>query len=619
MPTSFKKLIFNEYIIFLEIVILLILFVVAFYIPYKLKPAEIGQVIGSQTVLNEKGELVVKYAFISGTISNKISDEVKKAAQEQEAQTVSEEIALRTSSSRTFKTNKPGVKVTEFISGPQYYQDDKGNWWQADYNTTTPEEFSKLPKSPEYARLTDTSRFAFIKRAFATTSTFYPQSGFGGGNVTTDMVMYESNAVWATARNAAAASTEYNEGLFGGELVSGTYYIYRTLMTFDTSIISAGDTITSATLSLYSTTINQQVEAPYPSNPQIVSATPAANNNIVLGDFDQIGSTVFSDSAPTLATFAATAAYHGFALNSSGIANINKGGISKFAVRGTNDLNNTAPSARSYGDFYTADQTGTANDPKLVVVTSANITDIVNGMGTSLAACWELDETSSTRVDAFASNDLTDNNTVTSSAGKQSNAAQFTSANSESLSITDNAALSMADIDFTVAAWVYMDSTSSVVNTIIAKGDLGGGATTEYGVYYHSTLNRFRVLVGNGSTYGVQSADSLGTASTGAWYLVIGWHDATNNTVNIQVNNGAVDTSTYTGGGVDGSGNFRLGWDGDATRYMNGRIDVAAVWKRTLNLGERVALYNAGVGIPCSAASIFKDGVIFKDSVIIEQ
>ena len=369
----FRKLFLNPQTIFFLAVILGVIFLYTYVL--NPKPAEIGQVIGSQTVLNEKGELVVKYAFISGAMSNKISDEVKKAAEAKEARPMSEEIALRTSSSRTFKTNKPGVKVTEFISGPQYYQDDKGNWWQADYNTTTPEEFSKLPKTPEYARFTDTSRFAFIKRAFATTSTFYPDAGSGSTTVDGMNRMSAGGSTWADIRNSATSNEAVTSGTFeyivSDNAGSPNYVIERNLHTFDTSSIPDGDTISSAIFSLYYAGTNIQTETTYPSNPVLVSgAGTSANNNVVAADYAiaKWGSTSLSDSAPTLATFASSAQYHDFAMNATGIALVTKTGVTKLGIRGAADVNNTAPSARSYATYYMADQTGTTNDPKLVVV-----------------------------------------------------------------------------------------------------------------------------------------------------------------------------------------------------------------------------------------------------------
>lgn len=80
-----------------------------------------------------------------------------------------------------------------------------------------------------------------------------------------------------------------------------------------------------------------------------------------------------------------------------------------------------------------------------------------------LVSYWKLEEANGARVDSVVAsgNDLTDNNTVTQAVGVLGNAAQFTAANSESLSHADNASLGTGDIDFTVASWVYFDSLTS--------------------------------------------------------------------------------------------------------------------------------------------------------------
>jgi len=63
MFTNLKSKLFNEYTFFL---FGLVVVIISFYgyINRNLEPAEVGQVIGAQTFLNSKGELVVKYAFV---------------------------------------------------------------------------------------------------------------------------------------------------------------------------------------------------------------------------------------------------------------------------------------------------------------------------------------------------------------------------------------------------------------------------------------------------------------------------------------------------------------------------------------------------------------------------
>ena len=78
-----------------------------------------------------------------------------------------------------------------------------------------------------------------------------------------------------------------------------------------------------------------------------------------------------------------------------------------------------------------------------------------------LVSCWDLDEASGTRYDAYGTNDLTDYNTVGQAAGVNGYAGSFISANSEYLAHSDNADLSTGNIDFTVMAWVYPTNISA--------------------------------------------------------------------------------------------------------------------------------------------------------------
>ena len=175
-------------------------------------------------------------------------------------------------------------------------------------------------------------------------------------------------------------------------------------------------------------------------------------------------------------------------------------------------------------------------------------------------------------------------------------AAQFASANSESLSRLDNAALSTGDIDFTLAAWVYLDNTSAS-RVILSKWDKDT-SQREYLLQYTTGTGLFSFSVsGDGTAITTVDAVSFGPAATGAWYLVVAWHDRTADTLNIQVNNGVVNTASHGGGVLDGSADFALGARRDTLpNYMSGHIDGVGLWKRLLNSGERGQLWNAGAG-----------------------
>lgn len=219
----------------------------------------------------------------------------------------------------------------------------------------------------------------------------------------------------------------------------------------------------------------------------------------------------------------------------------------------------------------------------------------------NLVAFWELEEASGTRVDATGrGNDLTDNNTVLQGTGKVGNCADFELSNSEYLSRADNADLSVGDIDFTIAAWVKLESLVADA-AIVAKG---GVNDLSYGLDVNSGTTKFRFRVSSAAGFtnltGVD-ATTFGVVSETVWYFVVAWHDATANTINIQVNDGTVDSTSYSAGSYDGSAEFRIGAFDFYGAYWDGLIDQVGLWKRTLTSGERTSLYNGGSGLSYAA------------------
>ena len=223
------------------------------------------------------------------------------------------------------------------------------------------------------------------------------------------------------------------------------------------------------------------------------------------------------------------------------------------------------------------------------------------GSGTlkrDLVAFWNLEEASGTRIDATGrGNNLTDNNTVTQAAGRIGSAAQFTSANSEWLEIADNADLSMGDIDFTVSCWAYLDSLPDGF-VIHNKGDLSVGNGEEYLLWYPSTAtNRLRFQVANSTATGIATANAYGAPATSTWIFAVGWHDSVLNTVNIQVNDGPIDSTAYTGGSYNSAFAFGVGrFINTPGGFLNGRVDALGIWRRILTAAERTRLYNNGNG-----------------------
>lgn len=215
----------------------------------------------------------------------------------------------------------------------------------------------------------------------------------------------------------------------------------------------------------------------------------------------------------------------------------------------------------------------------------------------NLVAYWSLGEASGTRNDSHGANHLTDTNTVTQAVGKQGNAAQFTAANSEQLSVVDNAALSVAaGQSLTVAGWSYGDTIPA--NATMAAKWNSGGTNSEYMLTFGQlTANRFEFIVRNAADTATASvpANALGAPVVATWYFIVCWYDDAAQTINIQVNGGTVDSAAHATGVRDGTESFRLGAI-SSSGYWNGREDEVGVWKRVLTAAERTYLYNGGAG-----------------------
>ena len=213
---------------------------------------------------------------------------------------------------------------------------------------------------------------------------------------------------------------------------------------------------------------------------------------------------------------------------------------------------------------------------------------------TSLVAFWLLGEASGSRADQVGSNTLVDNNTVTQAVGIVGNAAQFTNANSEHLSIVDNADLSAGDVDFSISTWVFLDNNTtsqSIVNKWV-------GGNQEYSLIYNQSVDRFRLAISSdGTLVATVDANNLGSPSTSTWYNIVVWHDATANTINIVVNDGAVDSAAHTTGVFDGTTSFNMGALNGSTFHLDGRVDATGMWKKVLSSAERTSLYNSGAGL----------------------
>lgn len=231
---------------------------------------------------------------------------------------------------------------------------------------------------------------------------------------------------------------------------------------------------------------------------------------------------------------------------------------------------------------------------------------------TSLIEYWNLDEASGNRAGSHAGLTLTDVNTVTSQATggpDGGRCAQFTRANSEYLSRASETALQTGDIDFSVAAWVYLDALTA--NQTIMGRYSGSASPCEYVLAFDGTNFKFFIFNNDSDADAVVvSATTFGTPSTGAWHYVVAWHDAAANTINISVDGGATDSQATAGKAPIATASLvQIGAIlGGATWNLDGREAYLAFLKRKLTANERNWLYNSGAGRAYSALATYDGG-----------
>jgi hypothetical protein len=137
-------------------------------------------------------------------------------------------------------------------------------------------------------------------------------------------------------------------------------------------------------------------------------------------------------------------------------------------------------------------------------------------------------------------------------------AQHFAAANKEFFTCTSNPSLQTGDANFRLSAQVYCDTVNN--RDIINKS----------GEYWLVISSTFRFIVRkNGIDYTV-IASNFGTVTSGAWYQVECWHDATNDILGISVN-GVINTVSHTIGVDISDTQFSPGRSSYA-QYFDGRI-----------------------------------------------
>lgn len=295
-----------------------------------------------------------------------------------------EVVFARTKHSRRFTTDEVGVFITEIIAGvPQYYHDDSGNWFQADYATTTLNAFNAQTIS-WYEKILG-------QPVLASDGPFFPDADTESTSVDGDVA--SRSTVWDTVHDATSGTENARDNTVSNDVSTGfftsisSWEIIRYIVLFDTSVLPDGDTISAANLQLFEEdTINNDNDTlDYLT---VVQSSPASNTAIVQDDYDQVGNidnpTEAIDAGSRIDYGSISAgAYNTFTFNATGIAFIDKAGITKLGVREGHDAedmeydNGLGGSTFNLFKLSAAETAGTTQDPKLTVTHSA-IDTIIN-------------------------------------------------------------------------------------------------------------------------------------------------------------------------------------------------------------------------------------------------
>lgn len=203
--------------------------------------------------------------------------------------------------------------------------------------------------------------------------TFYPDSDPETNSVDGIVVKgdWETEYSWTdlTSGDGDYASTDatYSLGIYAAasSTLNKWYENDRTILLFDTSLLSDSANISTAILTLTYADSNDT----YDDNPaiNIYGANPESNTELSGADYDTIGTTPYStniyvdDLIPI----------NNFVFNSTGISAINKIGVSKFGIReAVYDVTGNSPSWNSDTGYYillNSSEYGEGYRPKLVI------------------------------------------------------------------------------------------------------------------------------------------------------------------------------------------------------------------------------------------------------------
>jgi len=206
------------------------------------------------------------------------------------------------------------------------------------------------------------------------TLTVYPDASPETTTVDGYVSEWDVNTSFATVRSASGNigidSTTTAPIQFNTKIAPNWKAIIRCILLFDTSALTDSSVISAATLSVFCSSKQDNLNLNTFFAINVYTSAPASNTALAAGDYDSLGATELSSSIAYYNV--QTSQYNDWSLNATGLAAINKTGITKLALREAYfDAGGNTPSHNTNNEstdvsLYMAEQ-GTGFKPKLVI------------------------------------------------------------------------------------------------------------------------------------------------------------------------------------------------------------------------------------------------------------
>ena len=170
----------------------------------------------------------------------------------------------------------------------------------------------------------------------------------------------------------------------------------------------------------------------------------------------------------------------------------------------------------------------------------------------------------------------------------QSNKAMEFNGTSDYMLTADNSDLDFDSDNFTLSAWVQIDTNklSVVANK---RGDVGGGGLPGYAIFFESGYWRY-VIADSGTMYKINTTQAIDVSSS--YHLVTAVRNG--NSWLFYYDGTLIKATDITGlGSTSNAKDLLIGWDSVAGRYMDGEISDVRIYNRALSLKEIQDLYGS--------------------------